>query len=131
MSLYEQVMQAQADALAIKQLRQHNEHVVTEHDREVLTDIYDIACHDSHQPSIIKAAASYNYYILYRGSGLTCLNHLDANVRTDIVKKLQNDIRQHYGERFSIRYSDETYGGDHNAVAGLNAELCLHWPAHY
>lgn len=119
-------MQVQADA---KQL-QHHHAVLTNHDHAVLTDIYDIACHDNHRPSILKAATSNNYYILYRGSELTCLNHLKANVRTDIVKELQHNICQHYGERFSISYSDETYGGEHSAVAGLNAELRLKWPAH-
>jgi hypothetical protein len=131
MSLYEQVMQVQADAKQSQHHHEHDDTVLTDHDHEVLTDIYDIVCHDNHRPSILKAATSNNYYILYRGSELTCLNHLKANVRTNIVKELQSDILRHYGGRFSIRYSDETYGGEHSAVAGLNAELCLHWPAHY
>jgi len=138
MSLYEQIMKAQADAQVeaqqIRQLRYRKEHCLTDQDRVVLKDIYDIACHPKHRPSILNAASGYdesgrvqNSYVLYRGSELECLDHLKYDIRNNIIRGLCRDIRQHYGDEFTILYSDATYDGLH-APIGRDAELRLKWP---
>jgi len=137
MSFHDQVMQARANAerelAQLRQLKYQREHDLTDQDKAVLKDVHDIACHPNHRPPILKAASgchpsgtAQDNYILYRGDDLECLNHLKFDVRSNVIKALQDDIRDHYGEKFAVRYSDSTYEGYHTAV-GRDAELRLHW----